>query len=103
MHGGYWALAAGDTENCGVTVHLIDEGIDTGGALYQVRFAPEAADNFSMYPYRQLAAALPLLAQAARDAMAVTLQVRPVDLPSRLWSHPTIWAYLGNGLRRGVW
>ncbi len=103
VHGGYWALAQGDNENCGVTVHLIDAGIDTGGVLYQARFAPQAGDNFSTYPSRQLAAALPLLTQAARDAMAGKLQVRPVDLPLRLWSHPTIWTYLGNGLRRGVW
>jgi methionyl-tRNA formyltransferase len=103
VHGGYWALAQGDGENCGVTVHLIDEGIDTGGVLYQTRIAPAAADNFSTYPYLQLAAALPLLAQAARDAVAGKLQVRPVDLPSRLWSHPTIWAYLATAVRRGVW
>jgi hypothetical protein len=103
VHGGYWALAQGDVENCGVTVHLIDEGIDTGGVLYQARVAPAAADNFSTYPYLQMAAALPLMVQAARDAIAGKLQVRPVDLPSRLWSHPTIWSYLANGLRRGVW
>ena len=103
VHGGYWALAQGDRENCGVTVHLIDPGIDTGGVLYQTRIAPAAADNFSTYPYLQLAAALPLLAQAARDAIAGKLQVRPIDLPSRLWSHPTIWSYLANAIRRGVW
>jgi hypothetical protein len=49
-----------------------------------------------------LAAALPLLEQAARDAIAGRVQVRPVDLPSRLWSHPTIWTYLVNALGRGV-
>src|SRR5262249_40468966 len=30
VHGGYWALAERDAANCGVTVHLVDEGIDTG-------------------------------------------------------------------------
>ena len=30
VHGGYWALANGDPDNYGVTVHLIDVGIDTG-------------------------------------------------------------------------
>jgi hypothetical protein len=51
----------------------------------------------------QLALALPMLAQAAEDAMADRLAPHGSDLPSRLWSHPTIWAYFANGLRRGVW
>lgn len=25
VHGGYWALANGDPDNCGVTVHLVDQ------------------------------------------------------------------------------
>jgi hypothetical protein len=37
-----------------------------------------------------------------RDAIAGHLQVRPIDLPSRLWSHPTIWTYLANAIRRRV-
>ncbi len=103
MHGGYWALAEGDAENFGSTVHLVDEGIDSGGILYQARAKPGPRDNFSTYPYLQLALALPMLAQAAEDAFAGRLAPRGSDLPSRLWSHPTIWAYLANGLRRGVW
>lgn len=102
VHGGYWALAEGDRENCGVTVHLIDPGIDTGGVLRQAPITPSTADNFSTYPVLQLAAGLPLLAQAARDAAGGKLQVRPVDLPSHLWSHPTLWGYLATGWRRGV-
>jgi folate-dependent phosphoribosylglycinamide formyltransferase PurN len=103
VHGGYWALAEGDDGNFGVTVHLVDEGIDTGGVLYQARPAPTARDNYSTYPYLQLAAALPLLERAARDAMAGTLRTEKVDLPSRLWSHPTLWHYIKTGWRSGVW
>jgi folate-dependent phosphoribosylglycinamide formyltransferase PurN len=103
VHGGYWARAQDDAANCGVTVHLIDTGIDTGAVLYQQRITPTARDNFSTYPYLQLAAALPLLERAARDALAGTLKARPVDLPSRLWSHPTIWSYAATALRRRVW
>src|SRR5690606_24425483 len=40
VHGAYWALACGDTDNCGVTVHLVDKGIDTGGILKQAVIAP---------------------------------------------------------------
>jgi Formyl transferase len=103
VHGGYWARAEGDDGNFGVTVHLVDEGIDTGGVLYQARLVPTRKDNYSTYPYLQLAAALPLLERAARDVVAGTLRPERVDLPSRLWSHPTLWRYIKTGLARGVW
>jgi methionyl-tRNA formyltransferase len=103
VHGGYWAKAEGDLGNFGVTVHLVDEGIDTGEVLYQARLAPTVKDNYSTYPYLQLAAALPLLERAAYDATAGTLRVEKVDLPSHLWSHPTLWRYVKTGWRRGVW
>jgi hypothetical protein len=103
VYGGYWALAEGDRENCGSTVHLIDEGIDTGGILYQARIEPTPEDNFSTYFYLQMAAGLPLLADAAEDALAGRLSPRGSDLPSRLRSHPTLWTYLVTGLKQGVW
>jgi folate-dependent phosphoribosylglycinamide formyltransferase PurN len=103
VHGGYWANAEGDPGNFGITVHLIDKGIDTGDVLYQARLVPAAEDNYSTFPYLQLVAALPLLERAARDAMTGILRPHKVDLPSRLWSHPTLWQYVKTGLRRGVW
>lgn len=102
-HGGYWAKAEGDLGHFGVTVHLVDAGVDTGAVLYQARLKPEAGDNYATFPYLQLAVGLPLLEQAVRDAMAGTLAPHSVDLPSRLWSHPTIWGYLRGGLTRGAW
>jgi hypothetical protein len=103
IHGGYWAKAEGDLANFGVTVHLVDPGIDTGAVLYQARVTPTRRDNYATFPYLQLAAVLPLMEQAARDALAGALKPQTVDLPSRLWSHPTIWSYLAAGLRRGAW
>jgi methionyl-tRNA formyltransferase len=103
VHGGYWAKAGGDLGNFGVTVHVVDEGIDTGGVLYQARLTPTVKDNYSTYPYLQLAAAMPLLERGARDAIAGNLQIEKVDLPSHLWSHPTLWHYLKTGWRRGAW
>jgi phosphoribosylglycinamide formyltransferase-1 len=103
VHGAYWALVEGDTEHCGVSVHLIDAGIDTGPVLYQARIAPTGADNFSTYPFLQIAAGLPLLARAAKDALDGCLRPRAVDLPSGLWSHPTLWSYCAKGLGCGVW
>jgi methionyl-tRNA formyltransferase len=103
IHGGYWAKAEGDLANFGVTVHLVDPGIDTGAMLYQARLLPAAADNYATFPYLQLAAALPLMEKAARDALDGKLTPHAVDLPSRLWSHPTIWGYVAGGLRNGAW
>jgi methionyl-tRNA formyltransferase len=35
VHGAYWALVNNDKAHCGVTVHAIDKGIDTGAILAQ--------------------------------------------------------------------
>jgi phosphoribosylglycinamide formyltransferase-1 len=45
IHGGYWAKAEGDLENFGITVHMVDSGVDTGAVLYQSRIRPEPRDN----------------------------------------------------------
>ncbi len=49
MNGGYWALATGDAENFGATVHLVDAGVDTGGVLHQARGKPGRGDNIALY------------------------------------------------------
>jgi folate-dependent phosphoribosylglycinamide formyltransferase PurN len=103
IHGGYWASAQNDFANFGATVHLVDPGIDTGAVLYQVRPRPSGEDNYATFSYLQLAAALPLLVRAAEDAIAGRVTPQTVDLPSQLWSHPTIWRYFTTGICRGAW
>lgn len=100
---GYWALATGDAEHAGVTVHLVDEGVDTGAVLYQerVHFSPQ--DSLATYQHVQAATALPLFARAIEDALAGRLTPVKVDLPSMKWFPPTIWTYVRIGLTRGVW
>ncbi|OON65913.1 formyl transferase [Hymenobacter sp. CRA2] len=95
VHGGYWALANNDLAHCGVSVHLVDPGIDTGAIIAQALIKPTAEDNFATYPLLQLAAGLPLLKQAVRDALAGTVQLKqPPAGTSRLWSHPTLAEYM---------
>jgi folate-dependent phosphoribosylglycinamide formyltransferase PurN len=103
VHVGYWALAERRPDLFGVTVHVVDEGIDTGGVVAQTTLEPEPADNFVTYPYLQLAAALPLLEKAVGDALAgaITLQA-PAEGRSRLYYHPTLGQYLRNRLRYGI-
>ena len=103
QNGAYWARRNADPDHAGVTIHLVDEGIDTGDVLYQasVAFAPD--DNIATYQHRQMVAALPLLARAIEDALAGRLRPRKVELPSRQWFHPTLWGYLKTGVLQGVW
>jgi methionyl-tRNA formyltransferase len=103
QNGAYWARRSADPAHAGVTVHLVDEGVDTGSVLYQAcaDFAPD--DNISTYQHRQMGVALPLLIWAVEDALARHLLPRRVDLPSRQWFHPTLWGYLRTGITQGVW
>jgi methionyl-tRNA formyltransferase len=103
QHPGYWALVNGDPEHAGVTIHLVDEGVDTGAVLYQARVAFTPEDDITTYQWLQMAHALPLFAAAIEDALAQRLMPKGVDLPSRQWFPPTLWAYAWNGVMRGVW
>ncbi len=94
VHGGYWALVRNDKENCGVTVHLVDAGIDTGEILYQDIIEITARDNFVTYPYLQTAKAKMLLQKAVNDALYNNIQKVNRKGNSNLWYHPTIWQYL---------
>ena len=104
VHGGYWALVQNDAEHCGVTVHLVDEGIDTGGVLYQGMIEVGPQDSFLTYPVRQVARALPLMHQALSDVQQHGAALRTVAGvgPSALWSHPTVWAYVRNWWKYSV-
>ena len=103
VHGGYWALASGDPNRCGVTVHKIDKGIDTGDIVAQAIIRPKRNDNFLTYPLLQIANALPLLKHAIHDALTGKLEtVRAQDDRSKLWSHPTALQYLKTRSSLGV-
>ncbi len=102
VHGGYWALTENDKEHCGVTVHLIDPGIDTGGVLYQGNISVTEEDTFNTYPYLQMAVAIPLMEKAVNDIANKASKIQDVDLPSKLWSHPTILEYLKHRILLGV-
>ena len=103
VHGGYWALAEGDPTHCGVTVHLVDAGIDTGGVLGQARIEPGPKDNFTTYVLHQYGVGVPLLLDVlARAADGLADPVAPLSRDSRLWSHPTVWGYLARRLAGGA-
>ncbi len=103
QNGAYWARREGDPAHAGVTVHLVDEGVDTGDVLYQATNQFFPADNIATYQHRQMATAVPLIIRAIEDALAGRLRPRRVELPSRQWFHPTLWGYLRTGMLQGVW
>ncbi|ASY63410.1 Methionyl-tRNA formyltransferase [Sinorhizobium sojae CCBAU 05684] len=103
LMGGYWALVNGDPENFGATVHLVDEGVDTGGILYQTRQVPSPGDTMHTYPLLQTAAATGIAVRAIEDALVGKLRPINIDAPSRQWYHPPVWVWLSNGIRRGIW
>ena len=97
VHGAYWALANRDNRNCGVTVHAIDKGIDTGGILAQDIIEPDKKDNFITYPYLQFEKAIELVKKVIPEVLNNSLRYRQAPAgSSRLWYHPTIWQYLAN-------
>jgi methionyl-tRNA formyltransferase len=101
--GGYWALANGDIENFGATVHLVDSGTDTGATLYQVRPTPSKSDFISTYPLLLTAAAQDITCQAVNDALQGRLHPISSSGPSALHFPPTLWRWLWNGASRGIW
>ncbi len=103
-HGAYWAYAQGRPASAGVTVHLVDAGIDTGGIVAQARIERGAEDNFVTLPYLQLEAGLPLLLQAVRDALEGDLRtVASLDASaSALHHHPGIFQYVRNWIATGA-
>lgn len=103
VHGGYWALWNGDPDNFGVTVHLVDPGVDTGQPLRQVRVRPSGDDTFVTYPLLQQAKALDAIRDILSDLpRSLITKEQPVAHEfSRQWFHPTIGQYL-RGRLRGV-
>jgi folate-dependent phosphoribosylglycinamide formyltransferase PurN len=103
MNGAYWTLANRDDENLGVTMHLVDENVDTGDVLYQQRCTMPPGNNITTYHHYLATVARPLAVKAIIDAVAGELRPGKVDLPSKQWYHPTLWGYLWTGLTRRVW
>lgn len=98
-HGGYWALYQRDPDRCGVTVHKVDPGIDTGDIIGQSLINPTPDDSFVTYPYLQLAAALPILQSSVAHALEGTLSAWRGGGDSAVWYHPGIGQYLAAALR----
>ncbi len=102
VHGGYWALVNKDIEHCGVTAHLIDAGIDTGGVISQQTIEITEQDNFCTYPILQLKEGLVCIEDAMQQVKNNNIKIIKNNLESKLYYHPTITAYIYHRLFYGV-
>jgi methionyl-tRNA formyltransferase len=102
VHGGYWALANNDPENCGVTVHFVDSGIDTGNILAQGVIKPTSQDNFTTYPILQLAKGITLICECLPSVINGTAVATKPQGKGKLWYHPTLAQYLRIKREKGV-
>lgn len=101
-HGAYWALYNNDKQNAGVTVHFVDEGIDTGNILYQSVIPITEKDNFVTYPLLQTCIGVNDEIKAINDIIAGNPKTISNDLPSSLYTHPTFFEYIYHRLKYGV-
>lgn len=100
--GMYWALVNNDLSNCGVTVHFVDKGIDTGGVIYQAQTTATKKDNNATYIYLQMAEGVKLMDKAIKNYLSNNIIPDIPPKESHLYSHPTIWQYLWYRLTMGV-
>ena len=103
VHGTYWALVNNDVENSGVTVHFVDEGIDTGNIIDQITVLPTKQDNFSTYPLLQLSEGIKMLNKALENFYEKKLFAKDAkEMQSAIWYHPTLWKYIYYRIVRGI-
>ncbi|HHH27624.1 MAG TPA: formyl transferase [Polyangiaceae bacterium] len=101
VHGGWWALAEQRPEAFGATVHLVDEGIDTGGILRQPRVMPSPEDHFGTYPTLQFCVALEALLELLEEGPPFVASPA-VEPEHKLRYHPTLGQYVRSRWMFGV-
>jgi methionyl-tRNA formyltransferase len=99
----YWARALGDDDNVGVTIHLIDEGIDTGDILYQEKLTFTKKDISSFQFLQALPTGVRLMKQAIEDAIHNELKPYKRDDKSQLFYPPTLGQYFFYGFSKNMW
>lgn len=104
INGGYFALANGEPEHFGVTLHLVDLGVDTGPILATNRIPVAANDNIQTYMTLMAAKSQQLVVDTMERVLNGEAQpLPPSTLPSNQYYAPTLGQYLLNGLKHQVW
>lgn len=104
INGGYFALARGEPENFGVTLHLVDTGVDTGSILATNRIETTKDDSLLTYMTLMAARSQELVVETMVRVLEGDLTpAPPSNLPSAQYYAPTLGQYLANGILRHVW
>jgi phosphoribosylglycinamide formyltransferase-1 len=94
-HGGFWALYNGEKEMAGVTVHLIDKGIDSGDILYQEKVTVAPEDTLRGIVLKQQKVGIDLVFKCLEDFNRGKLNsYRKPDSHSKLYYSPGLTHYL---------
>jgi len=102
-HGAYWAMHCGKSELAGVTIHIVEEGIDTGKILWQSQIDPQKGDCFLTYGYLQYLSALKgfdFVIGDLMDCREISPSLVTNESFSRLWSTPGITDYIRGIVRK---
>jgi methionyl-tRNA formyltransferase len=92
-HGGYWALYNKDSKNFGTTIHLVDEGVDTGSVIAQVFTTPTKEDNFTTYPILQTAIGIEALKEVLPKVITGKYEIKKQIEKGKMYYQPTVMEY----------
>ncbi len=94
-YGGFWALYNGEPEMVGVTVHLINPGIDTGAILFQEKVAINNSDTLMSIVYKQQKEGVELILKCINEFEGKPLRgYQKMNSISRLYYSPGLTHYL---------
>lgn len=91
VYGGFWSIYSNRRDLFGVTLHFVDEGIDTGKIIAQSVISPESLINVNRQN-RQLYREGYVLLDRFLCTGVITEEKR-VKIPDKLWFHPTLLDY----------
>jgi formyl transferase-like protein len=100
-HGCFWAMAAGDYANVGMTLLRIDRGVDTGPVFGYFRVEADSAQSHVVTQHRVVLEHLDAIRDRLLEIEAGT--AAPIDTagrPSAAWGQPWLTAFLAMR-RRG--
>jgi len=103
VHGGYWALFYNDSKNFGTTLHLVEEGIDTGDIIAQKIISPGKKDNFKTYPVLQFVQGIKMIEEASDEIKSGNItSKKSLTNESQLHYHPRFFQYLTKRILKGI-
>jgi methionyl-tRNA formyltransferase len=94
-YGSFWPIYNEEPELVGVTVHFVDEGIDTGAILLQEQVDYDPHDTMKIITYKQHRTGADLLVKCLSDYASVASQAYfKTDCPSKNYLAPGLTHYL---------